>query len=511
MHVYPERRLLQGIESEIWKLVSYSATPQQWKEWLRVPLEHAATRGKLNLVNSLLEAGADGSAGWKGCRGRTLIDAAALGGSEPVVSALLRAGAQPDVNVVSVSSKRSALYTATVCGHEDAARRLISAGADVNFEDPVHWNSVLHEAVGGGHTQLVNDLVSAGSDLESLDAYGCLPLHLAAISGLDRVVSTLLLREAYTDALDNGGVTPLIYACGSGHLSVVNALLTAGADVTIRDVDCHSALDNAVCNGHVDVIGALLRHGADVNACDDVGCTPLHHAAQEDQAGAIDALIQAGANIESSQGGLLTPLFFATTNCSLKAVHTLLRHGASLTAQDTEGTTPLHRACYLQDIGVEATVELLLRWGADETAVDNDGNTPADLLDQYYDENDRTTCSEAEIERARLLLARAPANRAWHRRCWIVMLRSCVQTARAAPDETSDADENSNDAGDRKGRKCNGARRENGESAGGGVCSRMNGAGEVGVEGRAGVFASIVASVVGLEPEEVFRSIVGFL
>ncbi|CAM9559734.1 unnamed protein product, partial [Ectocarpus sp. 8 AP-2014] len=479
MHVYPERRLLQGMESEIWKLVSYSATPQQWKEWLRVPLEHAAARGNLNLVNSLLEAGADGSEGWKGCRGRTLIDAAALGGSEPVVSALLRAGAQPDVNVVTVSSKRSALYTATVCGHEDAARRLITAGADVNFEDPVHWNPVLHEAVRGGHTQLVNDLVLAGSDCDSLDECGCLPLHLAAIRGLDRVVSTLLLREAYTDAIDNGGVTPLIYACGSGHLSVVNTLLTAGADITIRDVDRHSALDNAVCNGHVDVIGALLRHGADVNACDDVGCTPLHHAAQADQAGAIDALIQAGANIESSEGGLLTPLFFATTNCSLKAVHTLLRHGASLTAQDTEGTTPLHRACYRQDIGVEATVDLLLRWGADETAVGNDGNTPADWLVEHDNENDGT-CSTAEIERVRLLLARAPANRAWRRRCWLVMLRSCAKTARATTDKTGDADEGSNDVGDRKDGKCKGARTENGESAGGGVRSRMNGAGEVG-------------------------------
>ncbi|CAN0297937.1 unnamed protein product [Ectocarpus fasciculatus] len=39
----------------------------------------------------------------------------------------------------------------------------------------------------------------------------------------------------------------------------------------------------------------------------------------------------------------------------------------------------------------------------------------------------------------------------------------------------------------------------------------MNGAGELGVEGGVGGLASIVASVVGLEPEEVFRSIVGFL
>lgn len=32
---------LEGLEIEILKLVSYSATPEQWKEWLRVALEHA--------------------------------------------------------------------------------------------------------------------------------------------------------------------------------------------------------------------------------------------------------------------------------------------------------------------------------------------------------------------------------------------------------------------------------------------------------------------------------------
>ncbi|CAM9848932.1 unnamed protein product, partial [Ectocarpus sp. 13 AM-2016] len=452
MHVYPERGLLQGMESEIWKLVSYSATPQQWKEWLRVPLEHAAVRGNLNLVNSLLEAGADGSAGWRGCRGRTLIDAAALGGSEPVVSALLRAGAQPDVNVVSVSSKRSALYTATVCGHEDAARRLVAAGADVDFEDPVHWNAVLHEAILGGHIQLVNDLVLVGPDLDSRDEYGCTPLHVATITGLDRVMSTLLLKdEVYTDALDDNGVTPLMEACWFGHLSVVNALLTAGADVTIRDNSGYSALDSASKFGHIDVIGALLRYGVDVNACGDDVFSPLHLAAQRDQADAINALIQAGADIESSEGcSLAPPLFSATDPRNLKAMNTLLWHGASLTAQDTDGNTPLHLACYRQDKGLEAPVDLLLRWGADETAPNSDGKTPADLLDEHDNDNDRTTCSEAEIEQVRLLLARAPADRAWRGRCWLVMLRSYAKTVRATTEVTSGADEGSNDAGDRK-------------------------------------------------------------
>ncbi|CAB1103642.1 unnamed protein product [Ectocarpus sp. CCAP 1310/34] len=727
MRVYPERGLLQGMESEIWKLVSYSATPQQWKEWLRVPLKHAAARGNLNRVNSLLEAGADGIAGWK--------------------------GAQWDVNVLSVSSKRSALYTATVCGHEDAARRLITAGADVNFDDPVHcshvlyeailgghtqlgldrvvstlllrraftdalekrgstpliyacesghlsvvntlltaganvtirsiggysapdkavfnghidvigtllrhgadvnpcgndgwtplhlaaqndraaaidaliqaganteaglgdrltplfsatdrgnisamralprrgasltaqdtdggtplhwacywqvrgveatvdlllrWGAdetaldndsktpadlldeddnendrttcseaeieqqelppkqpVMHEAILGGHTQLVNDLVLVGPNLDSRDEYGCTPLHVVAI-GLDRVVSTLLLHDKCTRMLSmiTAWCPNLCTTClwPPVHLSVVHALLTAGADVTIRDNGGYSALDSAGRFGHIDVIGALLRYGVDVNACGDDGFAPIHVAARRDQAGAINALMQAGANIESSEGGSSAPpLFSATDPRNLKAMNTLLGHGASLTAQDVDGNTPLHLACYRQDSGLEAPVDLLLRWGADETALNNDGKTPADLLDEHDNENDRTTCSEAEIERVRLLLARAPADQARRRRCWLVMLRSFARTTRATTDETGDAHEGSNDAGDRDGGKCKGARRENGESAGGRVRSPMNGAGEVGVDGGAGGLASIVNSVVGLEPEEVFRSIVGFL
>ncbi|CAN0084587.1 unnamed protein product, partial [Ectocarpus sp. 6 AP-2014] len=366
-----------------------------------------------------------------------------------------------------------------MCGHEDAARRLVAAGADVDFEDPVHGNAVLHEAILGGHIQLVNDLLLVGPDLDSRDEYGYTPLHLAAIRGLDRVVSTLLLQsEVYTDAFDDDGVTPLMEACWFGHLSGVNTLLTAGADVTIRDNCGYSALDSASRFGHIDVIRALLRYGADVNACGDDGFSPLHVAARRDQAGAINALMQAGANIESSEGGSLAPpLFSATDQRNLIAMHTLLWHGASLTAQDTEGNTPLHLACYRQHKGLEAPVDLLLRWGADETALNNAGKTPAGLLDGHDNENDRTTCSEAEIERVRLLLARAPADRAWRRRCWLVMLRSFARTAKVTTDETGDTYEGSNDAGDRNGGKSKGARRGNGESAGREVRSRMNGGG----------------------------------
>lgn len=142
----PDRAPLQPLVVEIFKLVARGATPDQWAEWLRVPLEHAASDGNLDLFNALIKAGADGSAGCRGCHGRTLFDAAAAGGSADVVSTLLLNGAGPDINVVSASPKRSALYLATARGNEATAIRLVRAGADVHFWDPEDNCSVLYRA-----------------------------------------------------------------------------------------------------------------------------------------------------------------------------------------------------------------------------------------------------------------------------------------------------------------------------------------------------------------------------
>ena len=130
MHPYPRRTCLQGLEVELFELLSFGATPEHRAEWLRAPLEHTAARGNHDLVDRLLEAGANGKAGWRGCRCRTLFDAAAVGGNGEVVSALIQPGAGADVNVVSVSSGRSAPYTATYLGHENCAGQLILVGAE---------------------------------------------------------------------------------------------------------------------------------------------------------------------------------------------------------------------------------------------------------------------------------------------------------------------------------------------------------------------------------------------
>eukprot|EP00752_Nemacystus_decipiens_P008626 g7703.t1 len=618
MHPYPQRVCLRGQEAELFKLVSYGATPEQWAEWLRVPLEHAVACGNLDLVNRLLGAGVSVRAGWRGCRGRTLFDAAAVGGNGEVVPALVRAGAGADVNVVSVSSGRSALYTATFLGHEAAARELVLAGADVNFQDPADKRGVLHAAVRGGHERLVNDLLIGGADVNRVHRVldGTTPLHVAAEFGFDRIVSSLVLAKAEKNERDGCyGGTPLMLAAMNGHLAAVETLLSAGADLDPRknDDDTKSdgrdtALHFAAYHGHDTVVAALLRGGAGKDGLDcdgatalmlaaaegelpavetllsasaDVhhhspvdGYTALHDAAVEGHDEILAALLRSGADKNSLDSEGRTPLAVAAANDHLAAVEILLAAGTDLTIRTTDddhysafdtaamwgharvveaflrlgqdaralnaetGMNALHVACFHRYRGLHDVVDLLLRHGADETALDRDGHRPVHLLDETdgegegedeeelgeeddEEDDDSPPCTQDEIERTRLLLARAPADRAWRRRAWLLMIRARAQQSKEnEPRENTDGvikrkappgayDEHENTEHGRAG-ELHQSQHQAGGTAGGGSGSENWGGGGSG-QGPTTLPSSVVAMLVEIASEDIFRTAVGFL
>lgn len=351
-------------------LVSKGATTKQWKEWLRVPLEHAAASGDFDLVDKLLRAGANGRAGWKGCRRRTLLDAAALGGNDDVVYALLQAGCGPDVNNASSSSRRSALYQLIVGKHETAARRLIIAGAHVNYEDPTDRRTPLYAAaVTAQQDGLVRDLLVAEACPNART--GCLrraPLHSAAELGLEKVVSALMgTPSTDKDALDDEGCTPLKISSYCGRLTTVETLLHAGADFTLREpYDNYSALDVAAQNGHVGVMTALIGHGADVN--NDGGTwSTLHGAASSNQPDSVRVLLDAGADLHDTAGGE-TPLHFAADYGSHAALLALLKRGADPNDTTSDGSTALHLTASGDCEDVDKIIDLLFEMGSLRTS-----------------------------------------------------------------------------------------------------------------------------------------------
>jgi len=111
----------------------------------------------------------------------------------------------------------------------------------------------------------------------------------------------------------------------------------------------------------------------------------------------------------------------------------LLQGGASVDTRNYCGNTALHEACRSLWLTSKDVVDLFLRSGASEKASNNASQTPLQLLDKTFDEK-QTSASEWERGEARklapmytavrVLLERAPADRAWRRRCLLVMVRA---------------------------------------------------------------------------------------
>ena len=491
-----DRTRLDGFEIDIFKLVLDGATSEQWKEWLRVPLEHAAADGDMDLFTRLMDAGADSSAGWRGCYGRTLLGAAAHGKNEKMVQCLLKAGAKAEVNVLfneeeEESGPTSALHVAAKQGADGVSRALMVAGANPNQRGADN-QTPLHLAAKEGHHVVVDNLILKGANIEAkTDYFESTALHIAAENGEVLCVSALLLGGANKESLDLFEKTPLLCAAKRGHLKVADELMAAGADVGIRDSYNFSALDEATSHGHVEVVKSILRHGGDVRACDSHGLTALHKINVEADL-VVPVLLAAGVDVDAASIAGMTPLFHAARpERQVGATQALLEAGANVNVCDRGWSTALHAACENSRVGA---VELLLRWGADETRTKEDGNKPFDVIGEWLGEVDGAVLDDddrersADDQRIRQMLVRAPADRAWRRRGWLVLCRSCPARVQLATDDDS---------------------------------SRSTKAAKVSVEDSGGVgdgagdetidLGRLVERVVGLDVDGVFRLVVGFL
>ena len=507
-----DRSRLDGCEIELFKLVKKGATPEQWKEWLRAPLEHAAADGNMELFTRLMDAGVDGSAGWRGCHGQTLLGAACRGKNEGMVSALLEAGAGDDLNVFygsDVTVRRTALHEAAHQGEELVLEALLFAGADPNLLDGMN-RSPLHLAAYRLHHGAVGKLLQNGAIPNAKTIPGQItPLHLCltrdggqGVSNSDKIalcISELLAGGADKDAVNERGETPLCRAIVRQHPEAVDRLLAAGADTSLLPEDGASLVVYAAAGESLGILESLLQHGCEVNGSIGGGPTALHHAADRCETDDnIRALLDAGADVEARTDAEhahwfwdgyaeyhLTPLHVAALEgSSVSTLHALVEGGADVNAQTANGRTALHIACRLAH---SEDVEILLGAGADESLTDSEGSTALHLVgDIGLFDQEFAVESEIPNRDIRQMLARAPGDRAWCRRRWLVLCRSCPNRVHLA--------------------RCGGNPRSAVELRAGGKSSD-----EATSDYANEDLARLVSTLVGLKEEGLFRLAVSFL
>ena len=193
---------------------------------------------------------------------RTALGMAAMNGHADIVNLLIEAGAE--VN----SASGTALMLAVENGHTEIVNILIKARADINTHLYNYGKTALMLAAENGYADIVNLLIEVGADVN------------ACYCNYEWNANTFVAKDEYRRSVDiptgfdvnNVGKTALMLASGNGHIDIVNALIESGAD-DLTDNEGTTALMYAAEYGTTEIYQAFINARADAGMTDNSGVT----------------------------------------------------------------------------------------------------------------------------------------------------------------------------------------------------------------------------------------------
>ncbi len=419
-------RLYKAIENEnstpeqIRQMIDAGAlrklTDKEEKSFCRSPLYTAAQAGRADIVQLLLDVGADvvdfvdnGRYDGYDSGPCTALSVAALWGHTDVVQALIKA-AEADEKRLDLEG---ALCSAVYAGNIDIIRQLLEAGAEVDcprmwwrFKGQRFRRLARKETFMSLYKAESRDRINFLRWVRRETPYEETPLSLAIKTERWDIIDLLLDAGAEINLAAHGYDTPLGLAARIGDTELMQHLIDRGADINGAP-DADTPLVSAAKDGCVESVRFLLDHGADVNAETECG-TPLIAGAlyaHEQFVPIARILLEAGADVNKATLEN-TPLIAAARAASVDSVRFLLEAGADVN-KATLGYTPLIAAA---EEGFMDGVRLFLDAGADVN-IQSDFYTPLIaaaeggnrdivrlLLDAGADVNAKTEFSTALIE-----------------------------------------------------------------------------------------------------------------
>jgi ankyrin repeat protein len=226
-------------------------------------------------------------------------------GSAALLAAALAAGATPAPAQVAPSAAEMAAYTglhaAAQRGDGEMILRLAAATPAALESRDAHGRTPLHVATFARQRGAIQALAKAGANLSALEHDRYDAVTIAAVANDEETLRELLVLGAsarqVTSRYDG---TALIAAAHLGHAGVVRQLIAAGAPLDHVNNLHWTAVIEAIVLGdggtrHQDTLRALLDAGASTQLTDREGRTPLALARGRGYSEMVAVLERAGA------------------------------------------------------------------------------------------------------------------------------------------------------------------------------------------------------------------------
>jgi ankyrin repeat protein len=357
--VKSQRLLVQGAEIDA-NDNSYKITP----------LHCAASRGNEEMVEFLLDNGADGNAVARD--GSTGLHLATQYNQRKVMKMLL--ARRLNSQIANKEGATSLQLAVTTEWDEATVPLLVKNKVDVNIRNIKTGDTALHLAIEWRRQRIILYLLDRGASIEMTNEDGLTPLQLAVKVDNCDAIALLLQRCAQVEARSLSGFTALQLAAQEKHWVAFDLLVIGGADINAWSKEGETLLhEQARKATSLSIALKLLEQGANIEAITaQQGYTPLHCAAAAGNKEMFMFLLERGAKISTltARGESILHITPPINDDCLDILRTALDYDLDTNASTTEGWTPLHQAIYVGSSPEKSPefIHLLLQHDADVTA-----------------------------------------------------------------------------------------------------------------------------------------------
>ena len=217
---------------------------------------HAAARaGDMMAITAFLDGGININA-QEADEGRTALISAAARGDLEVVNLLLQRGADPNV---TDNIGDTALLHALEARYDQVEQVLLNHPKLDPHARGLNGVTTLSKYVWRERKDAVQKLLDRGADVNAQDNHGDGPLHGAAQTGNVEILDLLLAKGANPNLMNKEGGTPLMWAVVFDREDAARRLLERGADASLKDADGHTARYWAIKNKREKLVALLPR------------------------------------------------------------------------------------------------------------------------------------------------------------------------------------------------------------------------------------------------------------